>query len=254
MADDPRAASGDGMVIRDSREADIAAITALYGYHVCHGLASFEETPPDAEEIGRRRGEIVARSLPYLVAERGGRVVGYCYAAPFRLRSAYRFTLEDSVYVDAAEIRRGIGRRERARARVLFVGGRFAQKGGEDLLHALDGLLGEQVELDLVTPAEVAPRPGLRVHRLESADPELLERLSPWSRLDAIRAPLFIEHGRNDPRVPVGESEAIHRELVARGIRCELVIYEDEGHMVEKLPNRIDVFERAVAFLDEVLG
>ena len=86
------------------------------------------------------------------------------------------------------------------------------------------------------------------------SDPELLERLSPWSRLDAIRAPLFIEHGRNDPRVPVGESEAIHRELVARGIRCELVIYEDEGHMVEKLKNRIDVFERAVAFLDEVLS
>lgn len=85
------------------------------------------------------------------------------------------------------------------------------------------------------------------------SDPELLERLSPWSRLDAIRAPLFIEHGRNDPRVPVSESEAIHGELVRRGVRCELVIYEDEGHMVEKLANRVDVFERAVAFLDEVL-
>ena len=86
------------------------------------------------------------------------------------------------------------------------------------------------------------------------SDPELLESLSPWSRLDAIRAPLFIEHGRNDPRVPVSESEAIHRELVERGVRCELLIYEDEGHPIEKLPNRIDVFERAVAFLDEVLG
>jgi dipeptidyl aminopeptidase/acylaminoacyl peptidase len=85
------------------------------------------------------------------------------------------------------------------------------------------------------------------------SDPELLERLSPWSRLDEIRAPLFIEHGRNDPRVPVSESEAIHRELVRRGVRCELVIYEDEGHMVEKLTNRVDVFERAVAFLAEVL-
>jgi dienelactone hydrolase len=85
------------------------------------------------------------------------------------------------------------------------------------------------------------------------SDPELLERLSPWSRLDAIRAPLFIEHGRNDPRVPVSESEAIHAELVRRGVRCELVIYEDEGHMVEKLANRVDVFERAVVFLDEVL-
>jgi dipeptidyl aminopeptidase/acylaminoacyl peptidase len=86
------------------------------------------------------------------------------------------------------------------------------------------------------------------------SDPELLERLSPWSRLDAIKAPLFIEHGRNDPRVPVSESEAIHAELVRRGVRCELVIYEDEGHMVEKLVNRVDAFNRAVAFLDEVLG
>ena len=85
------------------------------------------------------------------------------------------------------------------------------------------------------------------------SDPELLERLSPWSRLDAIKAPLFIEHGRNDPRVPVSESEAIHGELVRRGVRCELVIYEDEGHMVEKLANRVDVFERATDFLDEVL-
>jgi dipeptidyl aminopeptidase/acylaminoacyl peptidase len=85
------------------------------------------------------------------------------------------------------------------------------------------------------------------------SDPELLESLSPWSRLDAIRAPLFIEHGRNDPRVPVSESEAIHGELVRRGVRCELVIYEDEGHTVEKLANRVDAFERAAAFLDEVL-
>jgi dipeptidyl aminopeptidase/acylaminoacyl peptidase len=85
------------------------------------------------------------------------------------------------------------------------------------------------------------------------SDPELLERLSPWSRLDAIKAPLFIEHGRNDPRVPVSESEAIHEELLRRGVRCELVIYEDEGHMVEKLTNRVDVFERSTAFLDEVL-
>ena len=85
------------------------------------------------------------------------------------------------------------------------------------------------------------------------SDPELLLRLSPWSRLDAIKAPLFIEHGRNDPRVPVSESEAIHEELVRRGVRCELVIYEDEGHMLEKLANRVDAFERATAFLDEVL-
>ena len=77
-------------------------------------------------------------------------------------------------------------------------------------------------------------------------DPELLECLSPWSRLDAIRAPLFIEHGRNDPRVPVSESEAIHAELVRRGIRFELVIYEDEGHAVEKLANRVEGLDVAI--------
>jgi dipeptidyl aminopeptidase/acylaminoacyl peptidase len=87
-----------------------------------------------------------------------------------------------------------------------------------------------------------------------ATDRELLERISPVSRIDAIRAPLFLEHGRNDPRVPVGESEHIHQALTERGIRCELVIYEDEGHAIEKLPNRIDVFERVVAFLGEVLG
>jgi dipeptidyl aminopeptidase/acylaminoacyl peptidase len=85
-------------------------------------------------------------------------------------------------------------------------------------------------------------------------DRELLERISPVSRVDAIRAPLFLEHGRNDPRVPVGESEYIHGVLAERGIRCELVIYEDEGHAIEKLPNRIDALERVVGFLDEVLG
>jgi dipeptidyl aminopeptidase/acylaminoacyl peptidase len=84
-------------------------------------------------------------------------------------------------------------------------------------------------------------------------DREVLERVSPAGRIDEIRAPLFLEHGRNDPRVPVGESEYIHRVLTEKGVRCELVIYEDEGHMIGKLANRVDAFERAVAFLDEVL-
>lgn len=87
-----------------------------------------------------------------------------------------------------------------------------------------------------------------------ASDRELLERISPAGSVDAIRAPLFVEHGRNDPRVPVGESEHIHRVLTENGVRCELVIYEDEGHTIEKLANRIDAFERAVAFLDEVLA
>ncbi len=70
---------------------------------------------------------------------------------------------------------RPAGRGERSLPRVLFVGGRFAEKGGEDLLRALDGQLGDTVELDLVTPAEVPVRPGVRVHRLGPSDPRLLE-------------------------------------------------------------------------------
>jgi L-amino acid N-acyltransferase YncA len=103
--------SGEAPIIRPSRDDDVAAIAAIYGYHVLHGVASFEEVPPPVEEIARRRGEIVAQGLPYLVAERDGSVVGYCYASQFRPRVGYRYTLEDSVYVAADEVGRGIGRR-----------------------------------------------------------------------------------------------------------------------------------------------
>jgi len=85
-------------------------------------------------------------------------------------------------------------------------------------------------------------------------DRDFLVEASPATHIDAIRAPLFVQHGRNDPRVPVGESEHIHRVLTEKGIRCDLLIFEDEGHLVEKLPNRIEMFSRAVAFLDEVLA
>jgi len=84
-------------------------------------------------------------------------------------------------------------------------------------------------------------------------DREFMLEISPGNHVDRIRVPLFVQHGRNDPRVPVFESETIHRQLNERGIRCELVIYEDEGHMIQKVPNRIDFFTRAVDFLDEVL-
>ena len=84
-------------------------------------------------------------------------------------------------------------------------------------------------------------------------DREFLVEASPLAHVDAIRAPLFVQHGRHDPRVPVGESEQIHRVLTEKGIRSELLIFEDEGHAVQKLSNRIELFTRAVAFLDEVL-
>jgi dipeptidyl aminopeptidase/acylaminoacyl peptidase len=85
-------------------------------------------------------------------------------------------------------------------------------------------------------------------------DADFLLRASPMTHIDAIRAPLFIQHGRNDPRVPVSESEHIHDVLTKRGIECELLIFEDEGHTIEKLGNRIEAFTRMTAFLDRVLG
>ncbi len=98
------------ILIRPSRDDDVAPIAAIYGHHVLHGIASFEEAPPSVAEMARRRGDIVGRGFPYLVAERGGRVVGYCYAGPYRARIGYRFTVEDSIYIDEREIGRGIGR------------------------------------------------------------------------------------------------------------------------------------------------
>src|SRR6266849_6430701 len=102
--------SGTAAAIRPSREGDVEEIAAIYRHHVLHGLASFEDVPPEPHEIARHRSDILDRGLPYLVAERSGHVLGYCYAAPYRPRSAYRFTLEDSIYLDDAERGRGLGR------------------------------------------------------------------------------------------------------------------------------------------------
>ena len=101
--------AGETPLIRPSREEDVARIAAIYGHHVRHGLASFEEVPPGAQEIARRRADILARGLPYLVAETQGRDLGYAYASLYRPRSAYRFTLEDSIYIDPECTGRGIG-------------------------------------------------------------------------------------------------------------------------------------------------
>jgi phosphinothricin acetyltransferase len=98
------------LLVRPSADDDIPTITRIYAHHVLHGLASFEEIPPDKSELAARRREVLRHGLPYLVAEQDGEIVGYCYAAPYRARSAYRFTIEDSVYIDADRVGQGIGR------------------------------------------------------------------------------------------------------------------------------------------------
>jgi len=98
------------VALRPAEPSDFAAIQAIYRHHVLHGLASFEEEPPDEAELLRRHAEVQARDLPYLVAHDADRLVGYAYAAPFRPRAAYRFTVEDSIYLAPDALGRGIGR------------------------------------------------------------------------------------------------------------------------------------------------
>lgn len=98
------------ILVRDAREEDMAAIQAIYSHHVRTGLATFEEVEPDVAELRRRRTDVLRRDLPYFVAERDGQIEGFAYAAPYRMRSAYRHTVEDSVYVDHRALRQGIGK------------------------------------------------------------------------------------------------------------------------------------------------
>ena len=96
--------------IRFAEPRDIAAITAIYDAAVRHGTASFEIDPPDEREMRRRYEALRAGGYPYLVAEAGGIILGYAYAGPYRDRPAYRWCIEDSVYVARQSQRRGLGR------------------------------------------------------------------------------------------------------------------------------------------------
>lgn len=98
------------MIIRAATSDDAEALAAIYGHHVLHGFGTFEEEPPSAAEMERRREAIAQKGLPYLVAEAEGKVLGFAYAGPFRPRAAYRYTLEDSVYIAPDAIGRGVGR------------------------------------------------------------------------------------------------------------------------------------------------
>lgn len=100
-----------GFTVRDSLDQDVPAIAAIYAHHVEHGFGSFEEVPPPVEELARRRHEILAKGLPYLVArDARDSIIGYAYASPYRTRSAYRFSVENSIYVAPDQHRRGIAR------------------------------------------------------------------------------------------------------------------------------------------------
>lgn len=98
------------MQLRDAGADDIAAIQSIYAHHVLHGLGTFETEPPSGDDMRLRYAQITGAGFPYLVAEVDGAVVGYAYANHFRTRAAYRFTVEDSVYVAPAGVGRGVGK------------------------------------------------------------------------------------------------------------------------------------------------
>lgn len=97
-------------LIRPALAEDLAAITDIYAHHVQFGTGTFETTPPSIEEIARRHAEVRARGLPWLVAERDTRVVGFAYCNWFKPRPAYRYSAEDSIYVAPDALGQGIGR------------------------------------------------------------------------------------------------------------------------------------------------
>jgi L-amino acid N-acyltransferase YncA len=97
------------VIVRAATDADLEAIARIYGHHVLNGLGTFEEIPPAVRDMAGRKAVIDSLGLPYLVADDAG-VVGYAYAGPFRARAAYRFTVEDSVYVAPDRMGRGVGK------------------------------------------------------------------------------------------------------------------------------------------------
>jgi len=102
--------SAGAVVIRDCKPADMDAIQSIYAWHVENGLASFEEIAPDVGELAARREAVLTHGFPYVVAAVNDEVIGYAYASLYRTRTAYRYTVEDSVYVRAGTPRRGVGR------------------------------------------------------------------------------------------------------------------------------------------------
>jgi len=98
------------LLIRPSTAVDLPRMTAIYSHHVLYGTGTFELEPPSETDVARRRDEVLSKGLPWLVAEQEGIVVGFAYANHFRPRPAYRFCLEDSIYLDTEALGQGVGR------------------------------------------------------------------------------------------------------------------------------------------------
>ena len=110
VSSDMTPASGNFKIrVRMATEADIPAVQEIYAYYVGQTTASFEEEPPTVAEVTARFQRVQARGLPFLVASKGKQVIGYAYASPFRERSGYRYTVEDSVYVAKEALGRNVG-------------------------------------------------------------------------------------------------------------------------------------------------
>lgn len=97
--------------ITDASLTDLAQVQAIYAHHVLHGIATFETEPPELEEMQQRYHDVLLQGLPFLVAVHEKQVVGYCYLTPYRPRCAYRYTLENSIYVHPEKLGQGIGKR-----------------------------------------------------------------------------------------------------------------------------------------------
>ena len=97
-------------IVRPSRDADISAITAIYAHHVLHSTGTFETEAPSEQDIKSRRADVLGKGLPYLVAVDGGQVVGFAYGNWFKPRPAYRYSVEDSIYLAPNQHGKGLGR------------------------------------------------------------------------------------------------------------------------------------------------
>jgi L-amino acid N-acyltransferase YncA len=152
------------MRTRMATVADAEALAAIYGHHVEHGFGTFEEAPPSPRDMAERLLAVTDRGLPYLVAEIDGRIAGLAYAAPFRPRAAYRYTVEDSIYIAPEQMGRGVGKQLLTQIIAICEGMGFRQmvamigdseNGGSIGLHRACGF----------QPAGVMPAVGFKAGR-----------------------------------------------------------------------------------------